>query len=107
MYSIKLRTYFFKNFKNFTAFSFSNIVILLNFILKIILIARKVPIFTNYLRKRRFLSFQIRVYGKNNLSCFGAVIKNNERKSRNNGHFKSIYNKLLFRVSGKSDFFFY
>jgi hypothetical protein len=63
--------------------------------------------FTNYLKKRRLPFFQIRVHGKNNLFYFGTVIKNNERKSRSDGHFKSIYSKLLFRVLGKSDFFFY
>jgi hypothetical protein len=57
MYSIKLRAYFFKDFKNSTAFSFNGIVILLNFTLKITFIAKRVPIFTNYLRKRRSLSF--------------------------------------------------
>jgi hypothetical protein len=105
VYSIELKAYFFKGFKNFTAFSFNNIVILLNFTLKTILITKKVPIFINYLKKRRLLFFQIRVHGKNNLFYFEIIIKDNERKSRNNGHFKSIYNKLLFRVSGKSDFF--
>jgi hypothetical protein len=103
MYSIKLKAHFFKGFENFTAFSFNDIVILLNFILKTILIARRVPIFANYLKKRRPLSFQIRIYGKNDLSCFGAIIKGNERRSRSNGHFKNIYGKLLLRVPGKSD----
>jgi hypothetical protein len=57
MYFIKLKTHFFEGFKNFTAFFFNNIVILFSFILKTILIARKMSIFTNYLRKRRPLSF--------------------------------------------------
>jgi hypothetical protein len=107
MYFIKLKTYFFKNFKNSTAFSFNSIVILLNFILKTIFITRKVPVFINYLKKRRLLSFQTRVYGKNDLFYFGTVIKDNERKSRNNNYFKSIYGKLLLRIPGKSDFFSY
>jgi hypothetical protein len=107
VYFIELRAYFFKGFENFTAFSFGGIVILFNFILKTIFITRRVPVFINYLRKRRFLSFQTKVYGKNDLSYFGAVIKGNERRSRSDGHFKNIYNKLLLRVSGKSDFFFY
>jgi hypothetical protein len=106
MYSIKLKAYFFESFKNSTAFFFSSIVILLSFILKITFIARRMPVFANYLKKRRLLSFQTRVYGKNDLSYFGAIIKNNERRSRNNSYFKSIYNKLLLRVPGKSKFFF-
>jgi hypothetical protein len=106
VYFIELKAYFFKGFENFTAFFFNNIVILLSFILKITFIARKMPIFINYLRKRRFPFFQTRVYGKNDLFYFGIIIKNNERKSRNNGYFKNIYDKLLFRVLGKSDFFF-
>jgi hypothetical protein len=57
MYFIESKTHFFKGFKNFTAFSFNSIVILLSFNLKTIFIARKVPIFANYLRKRRPLSF--------------------------------------------------
>jgi hypothetical protein len=65
------------------------------------------PIFTNYLRKRRFPFFQTKVYGKNDLFYFGVIIKDNERKSRNNSYFKSIYNKLLFRIPSKSDFFSY
>jgi hypothetical protein len=107
VYFIKLKAYFLKGFKNFTVFFFNNIVILLSFILKITLITRRVPIFINYLRKRRPPFFQIKVYGKNDLSYFEIVIKNNERKNRNNSHFKSIYDKLLFRILGKSDFFSY
>jgi hypothetical protein len=107
MYFIESKTYFFESFKNFTVFSFSNIVILFSFISKIILIARRVPVFTNYLKKRRFLSFQTRVHGKNDFSYFRVIIKGNERRSRNNSYFKNIYNKLLFRVSGKFDFFSY
>jgi hypothetical protein len=107
VYFIKLKAYFLKSFKNSTAFSFNNIVILLSFTLKIIFIARKVPIFINYLKKRRFPFFQTRIYGKNDLFYFKTVIKDNERKNRNNGYFKSIHNKLLLRVSGKSDSFFY
>jgi len=57
VYFIKLKAYFFEGFKNFTAFFFGGIVILLSFILKIILIARKVSVFVNYLRKRRFPFF--------------------------------------------------
>jgi hypothetical protein len=105
MYFIKLKAYFFKGFKTFTAFSLNNIVILLNFILKTTLIAKKMPVFINYLKKRRPPFFQIKVHGKNDLSYFGIIIKGNERRSRNNSHFKSIYGKLLFRVLGKSDFF--
>jgi hypothetical protein len=107
VYSIKPKTYFFKGFKNFTAFSLGGIVILFSFILKIIFIARRVPIFANYLKKRRLLFFQIRVHGKNDLSYFEIVIKDNERRSRNNSYFESIHGKLLLRVSGKSDFFFH
>jgi hypothetical protein len=106
MYFIKLKAYFFKGFRNFTAFFFNDIVILLSFIPKIIFIARRVFIFTNYLKKRRPLSFQTRVYGKNDLFYFEIIIKDNERKSRNNDYFKSIYGKLLFRILGNSDFFF-
>jgi hypothetical protein len=65
------------------------------------------PIFTNYLKKRRLLFFQTRVHGKNDLSYFGIIIKGNERRSRNDSYFKNIHGKLLFRVSGKFDFFFY
>jgi hypothetical protein len=107
VYSIELRAYFFKGFKNFTAFSLNSIVILLNFTLKTTLIARRVPIFVNYLKKRRPPSFQTRIYGKNDLFYFKTVIKDNERKSRNNSHFKSIYGKLLLRVLGKSNSFSY
>jgi hypothetical protein len=107
MYFIKSKTHFFKSFENSTAFSLNNIVILLNFIPKTTLIAKKVPIFANYLKKRRLPSFQTRVHGKNDLFCFETVIKSNERKNYSNGHFKSIYGKLLLRVPGKSDFFSY
>jgi hypothetical protein len=105
MYSIEPRAYFLKGFKNSTAFFLNDIVILLNFTLKTTLIARRVPVFANYLKKRRLPSFQTRVYGKNDLSCFGAVIKGNERRSRNNSHFKNIHGKLLLRIPGKSDSF--
>jgi hypothetical protein len=62
MYFIKLKTdfffiFFFKGFENSTAFSFNNIVILLSFILKTAFIARRMSIFINYLKKRRFLFF--------------------------------------------------
>jgi hypothetical protein len=57
MYSIELKAHFFEGFKNFTAFFFGNIVILLNFILQTTLIARKVSIFINYLKKRRLPFF--------------------------------------------------
>jgi hypothetical protein len=86
MYFIKLKAYFLKDFKNFTVFSFNNIVILFSFSLKITFIMRKVLIFANYLRKRRPLFFQIRIHGKNDFFCFGTIIKSNERKSRNNGY---------------------
>jgi hypothetical protein len=57
VYFIELKAYFFKGFKNFTAFSFNSIVILFNFTLKTTLIARRMLIFINYLRKRRLLFF--------------------------------------------------
>jgi hypothetical protein len=107
MYFIELKTHFFEGFENFTAFSFSDIVILLSFTLKITLITRRMPVFVNYLRKRHPLSFQTRVHGKNDLFYFGVVIKGNERRNRSDGHFKSIYDKLLLRVLGKSDSFSY
>jgi hypothetical protein len=53
MYFIKLKAHFFESFENFTAFSFNGIVILLSFILKTTFIAKKVPVFINYLKKRR------------------------------------------------------
>jgi hypothetical protein len=106
MYFIKLKAHFFKSFKNSTAFSLSNIVIFLSFILKTTFITRRVFIFTNYLKKRYLSFFQTKVYDKNDLSYFGVIIKGNERKSRNNSHFKNIYGKLLLRVLDKSDFFF-
>ena len=56
MYFIKPKTHFLKNFENFTAFSLYSIVILLNFIPKTTLIARRVSIFTNHLRKSGSLS---------------------------------------------------
>jgi hypothetical protein len=107
MYSIKPKTYFFKSFKNSTAFSLSNIVILFNFTPKTTLITRKISIFANHLKKRRPPSFQTKIHGKDNLFYFGTVIKNNERKNRNNDYFKSIHSKLLLLIPGKSDFFSY
>jgi hypothetical protein len=57
VYFIKLKAYFFKDFENFTAFPFNSIVIFFSFTLKITLIARRVSVFINYLRKCRLLSF--------------------------------------------------
>jgi hypothetical protein len=105
MYSIELKTHFFENFKNSTAFSLNNIVILLNFILKTTLIARRVSIFINYLRKSRPLSFYIKIDGENNLFYSRAIIERNKSRNRSDSYFKGIYNELLLRVPNKSDSF--
>ena len=101
IYSVELRPYFFKNFKNFSIFPLNSIIPLFNIIPKSALITGRVSLFFDHLKENCFSIFQIEVNCKNNFFYFRAIIKSDKRRSSDKSHFERIHRKLLFYSPNK------